>query len=237
MINHDRWRRGLTGLMAALALLAAGCSRGLAVEETALPAAGLTIALDKDSYRPGEPVQVKVALTNTGSGMIRTRRLDASSVKFIFSRTGDPEPMEREAVHSRDEPLGGMIDLAAGAGEDAGPMSLVALYEPNAGNARQELARQPEGVMAETRTASNVAQYEVAGAVLFEREASGLITREQAIKLAGAAAGSGAESAEASGAQDEKGFDRWLVKVQMRDGTARTYLVNPYTGRVTAGKK
>ena len=141
-----------------------------------------------------------------------------------------------------------MIDLAAGAGEErtflltrlteyAGPMSLVALYEPNAGNARQELARQPEGVMAETRTASNVAQYEVAGAVLFEREASGLITREQAIKLAGAAAGSGAESAEASGAQDEKGFDRWLVKVQMRDGTARTYLVNPYTGRVTAGKK
>ncbi len=230
----------------ALALLAstAGCAR---LGERRVPVVEqpieITLILDKPAYRPGEPVMATVTLVNRSGRALDLRALDAGSVEFYFSRQGDPEPMKRQAIFSRLEPLGAPAQLVAGQSLGrtflltrvtyyGGPLSLMAIYEPG------DLPR-PDGGEALARASSNKVDYEVAGEPIFEREPnSGLIRREEAIRLAGAKATPLGRvlGGEALPFQDELGFDKWWVNIRVgrADGIEELtgWLVNPYTGRV-----
>lgn len=233
------------GLFLCLALAAviplAGC-RHLKGSAAAATPATVAIQLDKAAYRPGEAVVITAKLNNTSGKALKLRALDALSVAFYFSREGTPEPMQREAVCSRSEALGRMIELPAGQSVErqflltrltyySGPLKITAIYDPNSPETRMA------GGKLIPKVTSNDVRYTVGGERLFAREpSSGLITQANAGRLAcEKATASGLNGAEAAGIKavtDEYGFDKWYVNVTAPGGALTGWLVNPYTGVV-----
>lgn len=219
-----------------------GCRHMKPSKAVANDSATLSIQLDKNAYRPGEAVVVKARLKNPTARTLKLRALDALSVAFFFSKEGTPEPMQRQAVFSPAEGLGRMIELAPGESKErdflltrltyyAGPLKLVAIYDPNNPESRVS------GGKLTPRITSNDARYTVSGEQLFAREpTTGLITQEEAGRLARQKAIetglAGAEPAGIRAVKDERGFDKWYVNVDAPGKGLTGWLVNPYTGVV-----
>ncbi|MEN6626457.1 MAG: hypothetical protein ABFD69_09545 [Candidatus Sumerlaeia bacterium] len=240
-------------LFVALACLAPlpGCQRWAGKTAALEAQATLAIQLDKTAYRPGEPVKISAVLTNAGGKTSKLRKLDAQSVAFFYCREGDPEPMERRAVFGRREPLGEMSALAAGAALNetflltrltyySGPMTVVAIYDPNRADARVGGGRLAPKIN------SNVVKFQVAGEPMFAREPnSGLITSDEARRLAAEKAREsgrqGAQAVDIVSVQDENGYDLWWVNVKSPNAGGIDELtgwaVSPYTGSVRQAPK
>jgi hypothetical protein len=217
-----------------------------APEAAPADAVGLTLALDKKVYQPGEAVLATVALTNQAGRTMTIRTLDAASVSFWFGRLSDEERMRREAVVSDQEPLDRTESIAPGQrlerrfvltgltqyGGAAGGSAFHAQahYEFAGGEAPEELPR----------IFSNAVDFEVKGARIFRRDAGGLILKEDAIAQAARTMGGAAPAAaEALLVRDEMGFAKWWVNLTLNDAAGaavtRGAFVDPYRGVVWTG--
>lgn len=235
--------RGLFLCLALGALVAlGGCQRLKDFRKPKAEPASLSIQLDKASYRPGEPVRINARLA-TGGKPMTLRALDADSIVFYYRQQGEPEAMERRAVASRKEPMGLMVTtttlertfLMTRLTQYGGPMTVVAIYDPNSLEAREA------GGRLAPRITSNVVQFKVEGERMFAREqTSGLINAEEARRLAVAQALQAGLNKPLAGdilsVQDEMGFYKWYVNVRSpgKDGIDELtgWIVNPYTGTV-----
>jgi len=202
----------------------------------------LTASMDKSVYRPGEAVRISISLMNNTEKSVSMRQPDAASLGFFFGRTGDPERMRRDAVSSKNDSKGAMLDLAPGQTYSRkflltmlthfeGPLSLQVHYDPNVAGLGEQLAK----------IYSNVVAYEVTGDKLFERDAGGMIMKQEAINIAQAQVPGDVQSAEAILVEDEKGFYKWWVNVQVQPpgqaASLQSFLIDPYIGKLWSKAK
>ena len=206
----------------------------------------LSVTLDKSAYRPGEAMVMTVTLTNVSPKEIPFHWLDAQSMEFWFHLAGSSDtPIRRDPVVSSQEPMDQFRKLAPG--DTVQRIFLLTRMTHFKGNMVVQ-AQYKQGIpydaMQTNTIYSNVAEYEVHGEPLFEREdAAGLIVKDAAISLARAQCPDpGAiEDAQALLVEDEMGFYRYWVNVKVKDaqGTGKLigYLVDPYRGVVNGQVK
>ncbi|OPZ08414.1 MAG: hypothetical protein BWZ08_01180 [candidate division BRC1 bacterium ADurb.BinA292] len=221
-------------------VLAGGCATG-GESEPQPEDLTLLVTLNKSVYRPGEIVEARVKLANNTNEQLELPKLsaaDGGSISFWYSLATEPDAsMQRPPVVSRLERPEGLITLAPGQSEErtfvltrlaeySGPMLLQVHYDPNpAGSGRTE-----------PKIFSNPVAYDVKGELLFGRDPSGYLMEEEAIGLANAVAPGEVRSGDAILIEDEMGFYKWWVnlQVQREGGQTQTlaWLVDPYFGRV-----
>jgi hypothetical protein len=193
----------------------------------------LSATLDKSVYRPGEAIEVTVSLYNNTNKNLDVPELDAQSMGFWFGRTGDSEKMERKPIYSEKEPLGRIRPL--GPGETIkrrflltqltqfnGAMSFQAHYNVEIPGVAREIPK----------LYSNAVPFDVSGPVLFNRDATGLIQKSEAIGLAQEQTKQEVLGADAVFVDDEMGFHKCWVNLKVPGDKMVSYFVDPYLGRV-----
>lgn len=195
----------------------------------------LKLTLDKAAYRPGEAVLATVEVSNKTRGALKAYKLNAKSVVLVFGKEDDPERMERRVVVSELETLDLYTSLEPGVAqkrtflvtrltEFAGPMAVQAHY----------IAGGEVAAKAGPKIYSNAAAYKVEGKRALRRDPEGFIVKDEALRLALAAAKGGeAGDAQAIFVRDEAGFYKWYVNVKPKGGgETAAWFIDPYKGSV-----
>jgi hypothetical protein len=224
-----------------LFLLILACSR-LATDKSG-PSSDLTLTLtlDKAAYLPGEPVIATLTLANTGGHPLNLPQLDHGSLAFTFQPQSRSEVSDLrfiEPVYSTKEQTGITQSLApqGSAGSsltrrfsfanltfDRGGFVLGAVYSRPA----ESSLKPPK------KTYAKGTAFTVQGEKVYtKRYLNGLITREEAAKLALAQTGGKLKTAEALLVTDEAGFQKWWVNLTLEGGQTRSWFVDPYYGKV-----
>ena len=200
--------------------------------------------MGKSDYRPGEAIKVAVLVQNVSGRALTARRLDASAVKLAFGQVGDDEtPVYQEPVSSPTAKLGGMTRLEPGQWLDnqfvftrvthfSGALKGSITYDPNP----------PSGLPNGVAPYGEVMRINVVGKKLFDRDSAGLITKEDAIRVAKAQEqGRPVQDAKAIVIQD-KGtglYVTWVdLVIDVPQGTElSSWLIDPYEGRALSKAK
>jgi hypothetical protein len=218
-------------LVALAAFLCAGCT---AAAPMAQPVR-LSLHLDQDTYRIGEPVTALVRLHNASDETLLVPRFDRANLHFLVGNKGGATRVRREPVASREE-LPRPREAEPGAEllrrflftrltEKEGEYGLIASV--------QEVAVGREILPAPVY--STPAAYSVERPVALRRDRNGMILKAQALELAGDAAnGRALRSRAVLIPLGKTGLFTWVVLMwgEGEDGEReRVVQVNPYTGR------
>ncbi|MCX7046336.1 MAG: hypothetical protein NTX50_12730 [Candidatus Sumerlaeota bacterium] len=222
--------------------LGAGCAalpHGKETREAEALPFSIAIAFKQQDCKPGEAVLCEVTLRNDSAATQVCVMLDHGTMQFYFyPRTvkGLNEQRVSEPVFSEKEETGKRYSI--GAGEEftrtfvftqltfeRGPWMLYGVYSMHSGK-NPDLMR---------RAYAKAAAFTVKDEpVAFHRYLNGLITKEEAIRLAGEWTRFKADSSEAKLIVDEAGFDKWWINLRGQDGqgapVVKSCFINPYLG-------
>ena len=234
--------RGLAMGTAVLCLLVAtGCAAAQAAEAP-IPPVEVTLSLDAQDYRIGEPLWVTVTVRNTTARELIVPPLDGNSLAFRCAQQGSAQPPRR-----REPVLPALSDAAPrtlavqGMGSRRLVFTLLTAEPGQWGLVASLSGCAAAGGDAELAPTcySNPAYYTVSETVALRRDSvSGIITREQAIELARGQAGvvPGARARAVLVPYGDLGIYDWLVSFGGGEGDALTegsaFAINPYTGAV-----
>lgn len=237
MSSRQRIRYGMGFIVAfALSLGSVGCaSLGLGGQKKA-EGLVMTLTLERTSFRPGDAVLCAAKLHNGMDKELIVPNLNAARVSFWLNEVGTDNMFRCEPAFSPLEQMGEMRTVEAGqklertflftrATRALGRYALIAKYEPSVLEANKKrdpvYARTPDFV--------------VEGEAALQRDPEGLLTKEDAIRLAKERAGAEVKDAQAALVRNEAGFLDWWVNLEMvasgkAERSVKSYLVNPYSG-------
>ena len=201
----------------------------------------LTASLNAETYQPGQAVICELTLTNGGKHECTVPVPDHTNVQFSFMPR-QPDGLAKmklpEPVYSEKQPTGDTAVLAAGEAVtrrfvftqltiDRGEFGLrpvFAIESPDPGGVPEKVYAPPVGFKVEGEK------------VVLNRYPDGLVTKDEAIRLATEKAGAGVSRSEARMILDSKGFKQWQVNLWMEGSDpakpAKAYYVSPYLGKV-----
>ena len=201
----------------------------------------LSISLNAEKYQPGEPVHCELTLVNSTNSTRTVLTPDHDSVAFSFQpkRKGDQSELRLiQPVASSQEPTGTPVSLAPHASLkrpfvftaltlERGEFLLTAVYS----------ATQPSPARPAEKAYAKPVHLTVAGAKVFaHRYGDGLLSREDALRLAAGQVKEKVQKSDALLIRDGMGFLKWWVNLWLEgpagQQTVKSYFVDPYLARV-----
>lgn len=233
--------RGAAAWFAAtliLTLTAGGCSRagGPTVYEELL---AVELSCEPAVARPGEAMIVEARLRNLTGRELAVRELNADSISFWIWSEEAPTQLRRWPVFSEREDLKLMAGLPAasalprrflftGLTANQGNHYLLAIYQTPVQGERES-----------PMVVSKPMPFRVEGSRAFARAEDGLITREEAFRVARERLGRPTAREDATLIRNEAGFYDWWVTLSVApealgadERPAKGFFVNPYMGVV-----
>ena len=241
------------GGCAALAYISTAGQSASEVIESSAEELLIRLSTDKSVYRPGEAIVLNVTVINTTDDPIELHYLHAStgppvfvrgSVTFWFGPQNDEiRRMQRFPVVSKIEEARmratGGERSALGPGESQSRRFLLTQLSPQPGLYLAQVHLDAFWQISTERIGklfSNLVQYRVSGDRLFERDNTGLLQKEEALKIAATSQPGDPVDRSARLIEDEMGFYKWWVALGYArpDGSRDqvVYLVDPYDGRI-----
>ena len=214
-----------------LLCVAGGCVS--AMKSTPSPEAGLTVdaSVDQASYRPGQAVVCTVSVANRGTTAVTVPPLNCVTLRFWYGPTGTDTCFRRNPVVSPKEGPGENAVLLPGTSIDR--RFLLTQLTEKEGKYAFHILYSP-GIPGDALKAATIApavSFDVAGPVAFTRDSRGLVSKEDAIRVAREKAGTRVSGGNARLVSNEAGLPDWWVNV---DGGKKSFFVNACTGVVVA---
>ncbi|MBI4882068.1 MAG: hypothetical protein HY812_20765 [Planctomycetes bacterium] len=224
-----------------LALAAAGCLGRAGVDlELGAPSLEVKLALDAATYGVGAAVLAEVTITNVGEAPVTVGRPSSHTVDFFIQPEGAPEPRHTQQVASPVEAPAFVVIEPGESHARVIPLNF-ATSAPGSYRLFAVYGAEPqEGVELTATLASNAAPITVTLPVVLERDAVGLITEQEARRIALEHFGGEAQRIEARLVQDERfrTFVWWVTVYQdspARPGRAgKSCFVDAFLGHVRA---
>ncbi len=170
-----------------LALAAAGCfgpGRAGADLEVGAPSLEVRLALDSAGYGVGAPVFAEVTLTNTGDAAVTVARPSAHTVDFFRQPADAPEPRHTQQVSCPLEAPSFVVIQPRASHARVIPLNF-ATAAPGSYRLFAVYGSEPEaGVELTAKLTSNAVPFTVTLPVVLERNEVGLITEQEARRIA-----------------------------------------------------
>ena len=219
-------------LLLNLALLLPGCS--LLNNSTNSEVLELSLTPQKSQIRQGEALLLRATLINISGKPLVVRELNADSMEFWFWTGPRSERLKKKPIYSLNENLNLMKQLEPGES-----MERPFLFTKTAGAGTtislQSIYETPFKKKSWANTAVSPAQKVfVRGPALFKRGHDGLILEEEASRIIRAITKLEIQKEKAVLIRNEAGFLEWVVKLELKDGSRKAFLVNPYLGGIRA---
>jgi hypothetical protein len=223
-------------LLTAHAALFSACSHFGFHSDVSAPQQ-LRVLSETNTFAPGQAVALTLQLRNESNQTLQSVPLNASSVSFLLRPAGpegqkaireilpvlstkeQPNPQETQQIEPGD--FSQRTFLFTQLTVERGDFVLLAIYEP----------------VENSKLHAEPFAFSVQGdRVLVHRYLNGLVTRDDAIRLAARKLQLSSENADAMLIQDEMGFLKWHINLpaSSSDGqpVTRSCFVDPYWGRV-----
>lgn len=231
-------------LLAAIgAILLGGCSNMADDEQSSFQ---LQMSLDRNQFQLGEAVGARIVLTNISGDTQDMRALNYDSVEFWFKPNNSQAEFRRFPVYSKYEPEVKMEQLQSGGSrsrafvltlvtEKPGLHTLCASYSPSPmlppppGASKAEIEKLNR---TKPKAWSNHVQFSVSSVRAFNRDAKGVLLREDAVHLCLAKSRVVPREFQARLVWDEMGFLLWWIRADLEGGSSQAWFVDPYLGRV-----
>lgn len=228
------------GLICSIFFLAS-CAGLASHGEFQTPGLTLTLTLSKPEFAWGEPVLARVTLANTAATPVSLPIPDQASLAFTFQPQSKTDPAQlrfvEPVVSSKYQP-GAAIDLGpAGSPQSVCTRDFVftTLSFERGGYVMAAVYTQPSAspVHPAKKTYAKATVFTIAGdKPVAHRYLDGLITREDAVAIAAAAAGAQPQRTDSILAIDPAGYAKWWVNVTLPGGGVKAYLIDPYFAKV-----
>jgi len=202
----------------------------------------LSLHPDSDVYRVSEPVIVTLRIQSISNDKITVYKPDVRSVDFYLVNEATGEALEVMPVFSEKESMMSPEDLDPRGNMERqfvftlitgqeGSFSLQAFYEssPNGGPDDRPTIISPRK------------PFRVSGAALYQRDIKGILSKDDAIRIARERLGKSVSAEDAVLVINEAGFYDWWVTLTLEEKAGpdsapvkKAFFINPYLARVRA---
>lgn len=238
--------------LAIAGLLLGGCSK---TQDVIKEEFQLSLALDREFYRPGEAIMATLAVTNLTGETQEIRSLNFDSVEFYFDHAGGERPRRISCVFSPKEWMlrYRMVALAPGQStqprrfvltkisDKSGEFALTAAYNPdvNLPLIDETSKTKSEALKMRSKAWADPGVYQVVGDRKFNRDKEGVLLESDAVSLCVADLGRQVMGVDTDLIRDEAGFLMWWVCLTLSpENTApgeapkKAWFVNPYLAKI-----
>lgn len=228
------------GLMCSFLLLVS-CAGLSSRSEFQTPGLTLTLTLGQPQFGWGEPVLVRLTLTNTAATPVSLPMPDQASLAFTVQPQSKVDPAQLRfvaPVTSTKYQPGSAINLGpAGSPKSSCTRDFVftTLSFERGDYVMAAVYSQPSDspMRPAKKSYAKAVTFTIAGdKPLAHRYLDGMITREDAVAIAAAAAGVKPQSSDTLLAIDPAGFTKWWVNLTLPGGGVKAYLIDPCFAKV-----
>jgi len=230
-------RKLVLAVFVAVVLFCCGCSL---FPKKAKPEELLCIlTIDKMTYLSNEPVLATVRVQNLTNEEISLLNLDARTVSFYRLNESTGEPLEVMPVYSEKEPMSTVAKLKGLEGMER-PFLFTTLTKGEGDYLLQAFFHSSpfHGKKARPTVISEAKKLSIAGRAPYERDAKGILMKEDAIRIAKEKVGDSAEFTTATLIINEAGLYDWWVTLVLNKKDAqgqpirKAYFINPYLAAI-----
>jgi len=194
----------------------------------------LIITFEKSEFRPGECVICTTYIYNKSDEEQTIQKIDAQSFSFWVAPMDTNDVVRTEPVYSKKETFGQTAQLPTKSGTQR--KFLFTLLTEKEGNYKFQAIYQPEPTFIKNPKPELISKpvfFTVKGEKIFNRDADGILKKEDAINIAKQRAGLNVKETEAKLVENEAGFLDWWINLTMDSGKSgkevkKAFLVNPY---------
>jgi len=203
----------------------------------------LSLTGPRHDLRPGEALVVTAKLSNPGKEPLGVSQLNAESVTFLVWNEDSPAPLARRAVASSKEGMDAQTELMPQTFQERPFVLLKGTEEAGTWFAQARYASSGADDSSFT-IFSPPLEYRVVGERALERDATGLLTRDEAVRLASARLAQPVSADFARLVRNEAGLLDWWVTLETTTEpeansapAAHGFFINPYLGLVRSAAK